>query len=174
MLSTCANGQKTAAISPFVHTGLPQTLSQSQSALAHETKNHWQASVCGSVLRANLQFEANEDLAKHIARKGANLIHFGWDTHFVYIYAHSSNLAHFIDQSARSMYQMNSGLDMYSNSCKVCRACTRHAHWGEVHLPASKVGIYVSQRFSLFPQKAHFYQTPFLFPTWFFKVYGMS
>ena len=42
-------------------------------AVAHKTNN--QASVGGSVLRANLQLEANQDLARHIDRKGIRTIH---------------------------------------------------------------------------------------------------
>ena len=37
-------------------------------AVAHKTNN--QASVGGSVLRANMQLEASEDLARHVDRTG--------------------------------------------------------------------------------------------------------
>ncbi len=42
-------------------------------AVAHKT--NIQASVDSSVLWANLQLKANEDLARQIDRKGAHLIH---------------------------------------------------------------------------------------------------
>ena len=45
-------------------------------AVAHKANN--QASVGGSVLRANMQLEASEDLARHVDRTGLHLIHTLW------------------------------------------------------------------------------------------------
>ena len=65
-------------------------------AVAHKTNN--QASVGGSVLRANIQLEASEDLARHVDRTGLHLIHTLWT-----LRAHCAHLAHFFTWGAQSM-----------------------------------------------------------------------
>jgi len=65
-------------------------------AVAHKTNN--QASVGGSVLRANMQQEASEDLARHVDRKGMHLIHT-----LITLDAHCAHLAHFFTWCARSL-----------------------------------------------------------------------
>ena len=109
-------------------------------AVAHKTNN--QASVGrGSVLRANMQLEASEDMARHVDRKGMHLIHT-----LITLDAHCAHLAHFFTWCARSLDGVHGVLKVLSkfvqsvqSSQKVCStaggrcpavACAHRVHTG--------------------------------------------
>ena len=107
--------------------------------VAHKTNN--QASVGGSVLQAKLQLEVNKDLARHIDRKGANLIHTIWVGYTLCIsFMHTVQTLHtLLIRVLEECTKCTVCSKRIQNSCPICRVCTKYAHRGEVHLLASKV-----------------------------------
>ena len=69
--------------------------------MAHKTNT--QASAGGSVLQANMQLEASEDLARHVDWTGLHLIHTLWT-----LCTHCARLAQFFTWGAQSMDQVYS------------------------------------------------------------------